>query len=1587
MTEPSLPLFFPEALQDLQVLTPRLRALAFSLADLQWLRSVELASHAQRSAQTPPMTVENILLNLPGRDAVPLAGSFMMYPAADGAEAVLYTPYGGLVKFDDRQALLGSLQSQLKDAATRSELSAFMAISRRWELKDDSALQLSGEVIDGLVFETQADLLKQNQRANAAELLEQLEQLPTLTTMLEQLANQALRQAMQGVEQAETRVSYGNGSSLLPDEPYTAAVLREYLHQPWKVPPGRRFSHPHRLSTNSGASQQRAWEQALKQLSSTLPMTLAQALQGYWKTAVGYGMDRRQLFAQVMSDKARTDLLLKRQSEIISPEQSLALSARLGLGGQRVSTGSSLGQAQKVRLWETPGHYAELAASLMLIDDENAYLYTQASGLQVLDSLDDLQQTLSTMVVTDGHADQLCNLLSLRERDLFLGFDQPRVSQAAISGPVFAGMLDDIIAKQQDSVEHVLQSWRNSAGAFDVQALFDQALDVRGLVDSQLLGTAGGGRWQMQPVAASDPRTSLVLALQAALQIKTLQSLQAALDLKAAAQPAGTAQQQAAFLQSIKPDLAQAMSVGIRGEARLRVLGRTLRIADKAIVDTVLNPDQPTRARRRLLNGFRPDAWSLTLEHPSTPELIPLANCLLLTERGGQDSSTAGRAIMWTPSMGLESFDSLDAATDLLRKRLAHPIERLMLLENLARSDYQLDSAYRLGALRLIERNVLEDRQQSAIELLLDARAHRRSLQQAADPTLPEREPYSPLGTELNVQRTTAIAQAIITRQGLPHWLATAGNVDLQRHVELLEQVRFSTDEGLDYLAGIDPLLEHARSQLRASLARSYAAAELDPDLIWLTPSPSLNLPAQTLTEFALNPARFIETTDFSITSSQSAALPAALNVSAVRALVLQLDIPGAYQKILSDRLLGSSPEVTARRQRFSRQLPWQLLLHAHTLKLQGRLTVHGYNLLQQVFDMPDAIARATVDGARASVRALALLTSDAGGAIKVPGVYLVAEGSNGQQVLYAPYETELAITEYTDERALLDELSTDGPLQALLIGRLPEADRATCRALLANAAKRGIQLADHPIQGNLLWQLFDDNAALLSQMLGSHAQPVEHSNWQTITGLFGKGVHFALRFLPGKLAMPLLLWHSYSAFKQSAEALQTHHWKAALYSFINGVSQMVALGKVMPEPAGSAAAGDNPQDYPLLEATSPARTQLHAFETTAVELKQLAAANADGVCIDAISSLSYVALHGKVYQFQHKAVVPRIVRGEHAGPWLQRHNGQWLLDPDLHSVHYGKVMSTLHNKYVTRAEVNRFINVEARGMDAIRQIYPERARQIVQSLDLARFYAFNSLHNLAQFGPLTRNPRLEAFIRSFFDVAIVNESVVKKIKHAIVPLCKALVDPTLDQFDHKRFVVGANRYPEAGVIAFVVTEDALQTVHFTEHFFKQGLEEYNGTLTQDFDILAHAQAATLIHEFSHLYSNTWDIATLEARRPFSDLISTVKPENRELKASLETFQRQALSLATPAEELFALWNHERQAWEDFDETSGIRQLRQVIREATGGQDMGAARTAFFDTGSADRRIDTILRNADSVARMICEMGRQLDGAPAVPVT
>jgi hypothetical protein len=395
-------------------------------------------------------------------------------------------------------------------------------------------------------------------------------------------------------------------------------------------------------------------------------------------------------------------------------------------------------------------------------------------------------------------------------------------------------------------------------------------------------------------------------------------------------------------------------------------------------------------------------------------------------------------------------------------------------------------------------------------------------------------------------------------------------------------------------------------------------------------------------------------------------------------------------------------------------------------------------------------------------------------------------------------------------------------------------------------------------------------------------------------------------------------------------------------------------------------------------------RTSLQSFETPTIALKDLSKDKDDETYLDPVSKQRYAPIAGKVYPVDKPGAVWQIRNAKLNGPSLvTTPTRKLVIDPDVHTVHYGKALSKMQNRYVTSHEVNQVLNIEARGMQEIRANHPEKARMIVQAIDMARYYAFNSLHNLAQQSRLTPGTRLDTFLKRFFDIGSVDAGLIEKIKQAILPVCNALVDPDEDLMNTERFVVGSNKYATSPMIAFVVERDLGKNVHFTEKFFDQQLDWYKSCLTEPFNVDGHSQASTLIHEFSHLFSKTVDIATLEARRPFSDLITPITGFGQAMKRTQVEFQREALSLATPREELFARWNDSLQKWVSLDSIPGSYHVGEEILNVTGAMTMAAARDAFLSSENPDKRIDIILRNADSIAFLICEMGRQLDPVPA----
>lgn len=1603
------PLLFPEILNSPGLWKDLGKTHDLSEKDFNWLAHIDLATNTLRSEQTPPLLAERILIEVGSGEPVELAGAFILSATPDEKAHLLYTPYDGLTKHDNRAALETALKKRLEDANEDDDLLAFLAFSQRRRVVDAAAITLTLETIEGDVFEAQTAALTQAQRLNAQAMTDELKQLPSLNELLERALDKLLLPTFGILAQRNTRVSFYTSAQTDSDpQPPRArywldamslsdAVLRFYRHPYWPADQQHEFSNPGRTPLDA---DQAAWEKAVATAASKLPALLFEQLEAYWDTASADGANRRTFFAEALASQARTDLLLKRESQIITASQFDTVHQIV-----KQIAGSRRPTIETVQLWEHQANYVEPAGCLM-IGDSNAFLYTPSSGLQVLADYQDLKNTLLSKFSARGHADEMYALLSLDEQSRFQGFDKPNVSGEMIAGDIFTVLFEGILTKQRENVLYALQVFRHSEGSVDIYALFDKALDIRAMLHEQLLTLDSQGRWSTRPVLAGGQQPSSVLADAAALAGKSYASVASRLDAEFSAQPISSQTEQRAWLEGLRAKWVDALSVGVRGEARMRRLQGSLSATDQAIVDTVLAGADRSRRERRALNGFRPDAYALTLLAAHKQQRLPLAGCFLLTERGGLDDQHSGRAILWTPAMGLEPFDSIVQARQVLDRRLADSVKRQCLLENLTPGQWQAHKNYSLGPFGLIEEDVLQNRIQSAIDhCMAHADALRKNIKDAQKQTAALKRLTRAAGFT-NLPRAAGLSAAIYQQQTLPAWLGMAPIHEQKLHLELLEQWHNSVSDDKDYLDGVPTLKAYVQQRLKTLLNARFPGQDLDPGLIEITPNLALAGPALSLTDFALNHINVAQGTGFKIASKTPNVLPKELDQSAVKQLLLSLNIGSTYASKVVEMLSATDAEGSERQLRFFRQLPWQLMQHAHAMKLQGLLSAAAFDSLTQVLDMPDGTARASVTHANAIIAPLSLIKTVGAQAVEAQGLYVVSPSGDakGPLVLFTPYADPL-FHEFESAAELIDALNTPGNLQELLLRRLPTAQQAVFRSLLQSSVGETSEmtLATRALDGNWFVQLFSDNTALIKQFLGSQSQSKAQPDWEVAKSLLSAGIRRLADLLPGKLAYLPFLWRAYNDFKDSAENLQNHHWRRALRTFIDGAVEMVSLGWLALEddsarrtaltvtneaPESTETAPKKPDkpskkfvpDWKDIKPTSSLRTPWQPFVTPTVALKDLTHDAKKSTYEDAAKK-TYAAIDGQVVRIKKNGADWRLHDGKKFGPSLRKRDEVLILDPQLRPLRTGKVFSKLSRRESNRSESREALNIEARGMKEIRRKHPLKAWMLVQAVDLARYYAFNSLHNLAQLKNKVPNARLTKFLKEFFDASAVDTSLLEKIHKAIVPICNALVDPTQDLMNTDRFVIGSNKYPQGKMSAFVYDDDAEKKVHFTELFFDSHLDWYKTGLTEPFNVEGHAQAALLIHEFAHLVSNAEDITMLEARRPFADLISTTTPKGVELKQAQQDFQREALSLATPRNQLFGRWDSEDETWVSLDKLEGVAEAAACrgILEATSSATLAEARNAFLDQNTADARIKTILLNADSLAMLICVMGRQLD--------
>ena len=1052
------------------------------------------------------------------------------------------------------------------------------------------------------------------------------------------------------------------------------------------------------------------------------------------------------------------------------------------------------------------------------------------------------------------------------------------------------------------------------------------------------------------------------------------------------------------FLENQQKNICAALQEGLCSEATLRRRDNGLTERAAQILSTVLEGDSPTRLTRHGLNGFLPDAFALTLDVSAGANRQALANCFVLTERGGTDPQRSGQTFLWTPGRGHEAFASPSHLREVLERRLKHPEQRLHLLENLPGSLRTPHQVYTLGPLQRIDEHLLENRQRSHCDNVLDGIDFRlsmglgaRALQDSLDALMQQASPT-------NLERAIRIAKLTLYQQALPAWLGMALPREQHRHAELLEQQRLSAGDERDYLHGIPSLREQAAEALEKLLKQRFPDQTPDPEDVLIPTRIGLDGRIQTLVDFAIHHLPDLASDAIRPRSRTATPLPQTLDGAAVVQLVQQLNLKQTCQNLFNKHLSGNTEDARLRRQVFCRQLPWQLLRHAHEEWLEERLSNTAWSFIRQVFDMPDAVARAAVQGATASIRPLELIATTGANTARAIGLYLIGPGDGPQTplVLYSPYRAGRVLQEFSHEDDLLEALNRPGELQNWVGQHLEAAHQATYRNLWRQTARddaSDIRLAANPIAGNALVRLFNDNLKQINTMLTCQFEPSGKSQWDAVTSLLRKGIPMAQDFLAGKLNIPKVVWRSYSLFKASAEHLQQHRWSDGLRTFIRGVAQLASLREefdtllgsedpAAPQPSISQwlnAPAPAATSLATLDITEPRRTRMQVFEDHDVALNDLKMSPLSHVYTDATTSRSYVPVAGKVYPVKRTGQRWCILYKDLMGPCVQRNaKGEWVLDLGRHHPRYGKTLSRLAGRVNTRIAQRQSINIEAVGMEEIRALSSWKAQCIDEALNVATYYAVNCKRNIRFFAgerdPITR---LGIFFGELFGIHQVTPEQLRRIEKTVDDVLNALVDPSLTRPDSRRFVCGTSRWTPEGTYAFTLPDDEQKKIYLLNRFFDPRMDLYQNRLTAPFDLSAHARASTLIHELTHLASDTEDIAYLDSMRPFHDLIDTTIPGAAELKTDLAQLRRSTLSTQTPGLMLFKAWDAFSDAWDDLGYDSATRPVRNRVLQITGAKTLDDARRVFMSDET--KRMDIILANADSVAYMITQLGRELD--------
>lgn len=910
-------------------------------------------------------------------------------------------------------------------------------------------------------------------------------------------------------------------------------------------------------------------------------------------------------------------------------------------------------------------------------------------------------------------------------------------------------------------------------------------------------------------------------------------------------------------------------------------------------------------------------SWQLTLNQE------PCANILLLTHQALSLAEAAAPLILWTSTDGFKVFSSFNDVNTLLLERYPQATKRewVSISEPIAHTLEALDSSQQT-----------EDAQHAFDHVI------HRGLPATSLPDL-LRCARNLDGLQVQVRRLQRQVRALQVKAGLPDWLKQASLKDQYAYLQVLAGTLLDGSSQQDYLFAIPSISDYAKQRLQTRLNEDFEVGRYKPEYLFVTTTRWIAAPLlpgqipsgvaagsirhrQSLIDFSLNHFRNWDHAITAIELEDGQVIPAKINAEYLHAMVKEMDLGAGYQQLLKQQFDPTHIDYPRRRELFCRQLPGQLLEAAWRAKLSDGLSDAALECVRAVVEQPDAIARAVQHKLPAQLMPLQLIADYGLAPDAIPGVYLFvfAGKDTGPVVMYVPYESNGVFQAFSSLSDLMHQLRVEPALQQLMLARLPQNLRQRYdnggfkQAHLFDSAsfdwgfplypQAQVELAQHPVEGNALQFLFEANLRLLQDM--AHAQLITSAEvrWETLKSVLGLVFEQLTMFVPGRIGLVLAAWQTELGVLQIINSATFDSWSQTLSELACALLQGLLIGHGLHEQNQMALPANDIEFWHRVGQTPQRR--LAAYEAPYQSLEDLNRLEGTNLYADPDHSQYFVLLDGKVYRTDTLDENWHLSSGteETPGPYLrQGDDSDWHIDPQQPlKVQNGGIFGTLGGARPRKIDYGRNVTVRAAGMNQIEQQMPAHAVRLRESHARTLARVITCLDQLRQASP--GNPAGKAardILCDFFGVSEIDETLLKRVRKPIEKVLSLMLSSKYSPMTSSRYVV-ASRHGSDAVNAFVLQEDPKQPMVLLDAWFDTTfIDAFSSNPRYDpEEFNAIFRDATLLHEFTHLAWDTYDIRYLQGVIPYPDMLD---PGN--IRSVLENEHKEAFSHLTPTSNLF----------------------------------------------------------------------------------